>query len=88
MFTLEMKDGERRVLDLRASRRMVITNVSDAPVRVRVERRARGGWIPVSGEVLLQPGRRWRAPARDTGNDNAVVAVDGSAGVPLVRVSF
>lgn len=88
MFTLELKDGERRVLDLRGSRRMVITNVSDAPVRLQVKRRRPDGWAPVSGDVLLQPGRRWRGFARETGNGNAVVGVEGSAGVPLVRVHF
>lgn len=88
MFTLELKAGERRVLDLRASRRLVITSVSDAPVRLRVERRCPGGWAPVSGDVLLQPGRRWRGFAHELGNGNARVSVDGGAGAPLVRVHF
>jgi hypothetical protein len=88
MFTLELRDGERRVLDLRASRRLVVTNVSDWPVAIVVERRAQGGWATVSGEVLLPPRRRWWGCASEIGNGNAVVGVHGNAGVPLVRVSY
>ena len=88
MFTVELRDGERRVLDLRASRRLVVTNVSGWPVTLVVQRRARGGWAPVSGEVVLPPRRRWWGRADEVGTDNAMVGVHGNAGVPLVRVSY
>lgn len=88
MFTLELRDGERRVLDLRATGRLVVSNISGRPVRIRVERRARAGWEPVSGEVLLPPCRRWWRCMKEIGSHNAVVGVHGEPGVPLIRVRY
>lgn len=88
MFTLQLRDGERRVLDLRATRRLVVTNISDRPVSIQVERRARAGWEAASGEVLLPPRRRWWRCIKEIGSHNAVVGVHGEPGVPLVRVSY
>lgn len=88
MFTLELRDRQRRVLDLRATRLLMITNISDQPVHIRVMGRCEGGWAPVSGDVLLPPSRRWWRRRSEIMHHNATVEAHGRPGVPLVRVDF
>jgi hypothetical protein len=88
MFTLRLGDGERRVLDLRATRRLAVTNVSQAPIRICVMGRAEGGWVPVSGDVWLPPRRRWWRCRNEIEHHNATVEAHGSPGVTLARVDF
>lgn len=88
MFTLELRDRERRVLDLRATRRLVVTNVSGGPVRIQVHGRCEGGWAEVSGEVWLPPRRRWWRRRSEIEHCNATVQAHGPPGIPLVRVDF
>ena len=88
MFALELRDGERRVLDLRATRLLVVTNISDRAVRIAVHGRCEGEWVCVSGDVWLPPRRRWWRRRSEIVHDNATVHAHGPAGVPLVRVEF
>jgi hypothetical protein len=88
MFTLLLRHGEKRVIDIRASRRVVVTSVAAVPVRVRIEHRGGGGWVPLGSDLLLRPGARWSRAKEGIPGDNLAVGVDGAPGADAVRVCF
>jgi hypothetical protein len=87
-FTLSLRDGEKHVIDLRRSRRLVVVNTSDRPVRIQVDRRNERGWSPLSGDVWLPPGTRWWRRRHDVASDNVTIVARGTPGVAIVQVSF
>ena len=88
MFTLLLRHGEKRVIDVRSSRRVAITSVSPRPVVVEVECRTGGAWVPLGGEVRLAPRASWSRGKGGIPGDNLAVSAVGAPGAELVRVSF
>lgn len=85
---LSLGCGEKRVLDVRASPRVTITNGAPVPVRLRLSRRSGPAWVPLCAEVHLEPGACWSRAAAEIRVPNLVVEVVCCTPPEAVRVSF
>jgi hypothetical protein len=72
---LSLRCGEKRVLDIRASRQVTLTNTGPVPVRVQMSRRSGTAWVPFCPEVRLEPGACWSHGAGEFRCPNLAVEV-------------
>ena len=83
-----LRCGEKRVMDIRASRQVTLTNTGPVPVRVRLSRRGGPGWVPFGPDVHLDPGACWSRDAAEIRWPNLGVEVVCSTPPEAVRVGF
>lgn len=85
---VSLRCGEKRVLDVRASQTVTLTNAGAVPVRVRLARRSGAEWVAFGPLVHLEPGCRWSRAAAELRCANLVVEVLCATPPDALRVSF
>jgi hypothetical protein len=89
MPVFDLEHLGRNVIPVSATRRVVITNTSDAPAHVLVHLKNGGAWRPLGEPVMLAPGACWSAAQAELGAGQVLVVAQGrNNGRNIVRVEY